>query len=571
MVKRNARSKRQNADGFMSGVLVLSVSTVIVKIIGLAYKIPMISYLGAEGMGYFNSAYEIYAMLCVIATAGLPVALSILISANRQRGAGRTIRRIERGAMTVFLSIGMAGMIFLFAMARPIAQAFGNEDAFFCIMAIAPALFFVCFSSAIRGFFQGFHRMLPTAISQLIEALGKLIFGIWFAAIALERGKSLPVVAAFAILGLTLGTLLSAIYLLITKVIARKGVSLSQDSTECTTDGIKTLLRIAFPITLSAAVLSATRLVDMALIMRRLQEIGYSVSEANEIYGAYTTLAVPVFSLLPSLIAPISMALVPQLSAAITRQSAEDQASLSERSIRLTVLLAMPASMGIAVYASPILGILFSREYEAIRIASPLLSILGFSILFSGLITTTNAILQSYRQTVKPIISMSVGTLIKLVFAYFLIGTPSIGVMGAPISTLLCDLTVSGMNLYFLGTAIPKARSSVGILQMYYKPLVASLLAILGSFGAYVSLSRTSLGMTMALLLAIAVAILVYAAFAILLRIITAEDMAMLPMGQRILRRASAYSEYHINYHKKGRKNYDDQRKNSNVDDKNAI
>lgn len=536
-MKINARSKRQNADGFMSGVLVLSLSTIIVKVIGLAYKIPMIAYLGAEGMGYFNSAYEIYAMLCVIATAGLPVALSLLISAHRQTGAKAAIRRIERGAMTVFLSLGTAGMLVLFFLARPIAKAIGNEDAFFCILAIAPALFFVCFSSAIRGYFQGFRRMFPTALSQLIEALGKLLFGVWFASIALKQGRAIPVVAACAMLGLSLGTLLSAVYLLAEKLLFRRTSILlpSVDTSNPRGEGIKTLLRIAFPITLSAAVLSVTRLVDMAFIMRRLQKIGYSVEQSNEIYGAYTTLAVPVFSLIPSLIAPISMALVPQLSAAIAGRNKDAQAALTDRSIRLTVLLAMPASMGISVYASPILGILFSRETEAIQIAAPLLSLLGVSIFFSGLITTTNAILQSYRQTIKPMISMSVGALVKLIVAYLLIGMPSVGVYGAPISTLLCDITVCCMNLRFLGAVIPKSRASCGVCRIYYKPMAASLLAILGSLAVYLHLIHRETASSLAFFFAILVATLGYVIFVVLFKILTAEDIAMLPMGEKIL------------------------------------
>ena len=575
-MKKNLRSNRQNADGFMSGVLVLSLSTVIVKVIGLAYKIPMISYLGAEGMGYFNSAYEIYAMLCVIATAGLPMALSLLISANRQRGSASSIRRIDRGAMTVFLGLGTVGMVFLLAFARPIAKAIGNEDAFFCILAIAPALFFVCFSSAIRGYFQGFHRMMPTAISQLIEAFGKLIFGIWFASIALKQGHSLPIVAASAILGLSFGTFISAIYLLVIKLMARRThtLCLSHTAEDSTHDGVKTLLRIAFPITLSASILSVTRLVDMAFIMRRLQTIGYSVLEVNEIYGAYTTLAVPVFSLLPSLIAPISMALVPQLSAAIARRSNEDQASIADRSIRLSVLLAMPASMGVAVYATPILSILFSKQHEVIQIAAPLLSILGLSILFSGLITTTNAILQSYRQTIKPMISMSLGAVIKVVFAYLLIGNPSVGVYGAPISTLLCDIAVTCINLHFLSEVIPKSKDSSGVCQMYYKPMVASLLSILASLAVYIPLVRIEVGLPVAFFCAMVTAVMIYAAFSVFLKIVTAEDVALIPMGTRLLRWRQDRSMNHknsINHQKKDEKNYDDQRKNSSIDDKNTI
>lgn len=552
--KHQGFMRERNADGFMSGVLVLSLSTVIVKITGLAYKIPMISYLGAEGMGYFNSAYEIYAMLCVIATAGLPVALSLLISANRERGAGEAVRRIDSSATAVFLLLGGVGTAFLLIFAKPIAGAVGNEQAFFCILAIAPALFFVCFSSAIRGFFQGFHQMLPTAISQLIEALGKLIFGVWFASIALRQGFETPMVAAAAILGLSLGTLLSAFYLWVKKVCFRKSEKyrLPQEGRENYGDGISTLFRIAFPITLSAGILSLTRIVDMAWIMRRLQDIGRSATEANEIYGAYTTLAVPVFSLIPSLIAPISMALVPQLSAAIERKSAESQALLVHRAIRLTTLLAMPASMGIAVYAHPILSILFSKEKEAIAVAAPLLSVLAFSILFSGLITTTNAILQSYRRVVVPIISMSVGALAKTISAYFLIGNASVGIYGAPISTLLCDVTVCLINLRLITSAVPENKRAEGVWQVYYKPMIASFLAICASLSVYWPLFRGTGMIAPAFLSAVFVAGIVYVGLAVLFKIVTAEDIAILPMGNKLL---SLRRFFHKDYKEKRKGN----------------
>ena len=518
----------------MSGVLVLSLSTVIVKIIGLAYKIPMIARLGTEGMGYFNSAYEIYAMLCVIATAGLPVALSMLISTHRERGKVGAIRRIWRVALAVFLVIGGLGSLLMLALARPLAGWIGNEGAYLCMMAIAPALFFVCFSSAVRGYFQGYGNMVPTAVSQLIEAVGKLIFGIWFASIALERGLSLPAVAAFAVLGLSLGTLLSALYLLLVRAISPGEASRPVEESGKERH-LLTLLRIALPITVSSAVLSVTRLVDMTLIMRRLQAIGVSAAEANSIYGAYTTLAVPVFGLIPSLITPISLALVPQLSAAIESRTADGQAAVSDQAIRLTVLLAMPASLGIATYAKPILNLLFADEPDAVALAAPLLSLLGVSILFSGLITTTGAILQSYRKTGKPIVSMAVGALIKTVSAYLLIGLPGVGVYGAPISTFFCNLTITAMNFWFLGSCIPKSRLASGMLQTYGKPLAASVLAILASVAVYLPIEAVTDSGTAAFLAAFGIAVVCYAALALLMGVVTETDLARLPMGERLL------------------------------------
>ena len=526
-------SAKKNGKGFVSGVLMLSLSTFIVKVIGLAYKIPMMSLLGAEGMGYFNSAYEIYALLCVISTAGLPVALSILISADAEGGRWRRIERIYRTAMTLFGIIGGAGSLFMLLFAERISAFIENTNAAGCIIAIAPALLFVCVASAVRGYFQGLCRMTPTAVSQLIEAMGKLILGVSFARLAIDRGYGIPVASAFAVVGLSLGTLLSAVYLLILKAISNKRLSKEiQDS--CGVGELNilgTLVRIAVPITLSSAVLGVTRVIDMALIMRRLQDIGYTSVGANSVYGAYTTLAVPIFGLVPSLITPISLALVPRLSSAIEKGSAAAQSEVVSSSLRMTVLLSMPASVGVAVYSRPILELLFSSQREAIDTSAPLLSLLGISILFSCVITTANAILQSYRQTSKPIISMALGALVKVVSAYLLIGVPSIGVWGAPISTLLCNITVTAIDVYYICKYVPRVES---IVDLYARPLGASLAMMVISFAVFASISYLTEATTVAFIAALLAAVAAYFVLALLFGAVRREDILMLPFGEKI-------------------------------------
>lgn len=530
MIKQTNKkiADKKIGNGFLSGVFILSVSTVIVKVIGLACKIPLISLLGAEGMGYFNSALEIHALLCVISTAGLPVALSMLVSACQERNDGVGIRKIWRTALALFLLLGGVGALILSCFAPAISKGVGNPDAAASVAAIAPSLLFVCFASAVRGYFQGFGHMTPTAISQLIEALGKLIFGVLFAYFALDSGTSLPLAAAYSVFGITLGTALSALYLLISKARNRRyniEVSKPQILPRKEQKTVSTLLKIAFPITVSSAVLSVTRMIDMSLILRRLSDIGVSSSRANEIFGSYTTLALPVFSLVPSLITPIALSLVPQLSAAIEKRSSDGQGRVLSDSMRLTVLFAIPSSMGIALYARPILSILFSGQYEAIDIAAPLLSILGGSVLFSCVITTTNAILQSYRKTVLPIISMAVGSAVKIVSAYILIGIEDIGVYGAPISTFLCNVCITAMNLYFISGVF----KGDGILKIWGRPFVASLGGILLSLAAYIPLTSLLGSETLGFMIVLPIALIGYFAFAVLTRAITKDDLLLLP------------------------------------------
>ncbi len=510
----------------------LSISTVLVKVIGLACKIPLIAYLGAEGMGYFNSAYEIYALLCVISTAGLPVALAMLIATELAREDHARIDGIYRSACRIFCLLGGVGTLALWLFAEPLAKSIGNADAKACIVAIAPALLAVCVASAVRGYFQGYGRMGPTAISQMIEAVGKLVFGVAFSAWAIRRGEHLPVAAAYGVFGLTLGTVLSALYLLIVKASDTHRATHTRVRRVAGKGTVLVLLRIALPITVSAAVLGVTRMVDMALILRRLGDVGVSLPEANRIYGAYTTLAVPVFSLIPALVTPVALSLVPQLSAAIESRAGDGQVRVVSDALRLTVLLAMPSSLGIAVYARPILSLLFAGEDEAIAIAAPLLSMLGASVFFSCLITTTNAILQSYRKTEKPIVSTVAGSAVKIVGAYVLIGIPSIGVFGAPISTFFCNLTVSAMNLWYLYACLPHTRG-LGIGRVFLRPFAASLCAIGLSVAVYLPVRSWAGRETVGFFAAVLTAVVGYAVFAVLLRAVTREDLALLPWGQK--------------------------------------
>lgn len=519
---------------FMTGVLWLSLSTVIVKIIGLAYKIPLLSILGAEGMGYFNSAYEIYAMLCIISTSGLPVAISILISGAKERGDVSGVRRIFGVSSCVLVTLGVIGSLALGTLARPIANAIGNPNAYYCILAVSPALLFVCVSGAVRGYFQGHRNMFPTALSQLIEALGKLLFGVSLSAWAMQKGYSVPISAAFAVFGLVIGGFVSTAFLVASKLADNKKYrsEMCSDMPDRKTN-ISDLLKIAFPITLGAALLGVTKIIDMSLIMRRLQDMGISSLAANEIYGSYTTLAIPVFSLIPALVTPISESLIPRLSAAKETGERYEQRKAVEKSVRLTVLLAMPASMGILLYSEQILDLIFRGQPKAVSTAAPLLSILGASVLFSCLITTTNAILQSYRRVFLPIVSMAVGALVKGISAYVLIGNANIGELGAPISTLICNVTVVGLNIYFVDRSVPEQTATARLLV---RPFFASVLSVMLSLAVYLPLIER-LGESVAFLSALVFTLVAYFTFAFAFRAVSVDDLSSIPLFDRILNR----------------------------------
>ncbi len=514
----------------MSGVFALTLSTVIVKIIGLAYKIPLISLLGAEGMGYFNSAYEIYALLCGVCTSGLPVAISMLVSSSRELGEQERSVGIFKTSSALMITKGVLVSGGLAVFAAPIAKHVGNTDAYLSILAISPALLFACVSGAARGYFQGCRVMSPTAISQLLEAVGKLFFGVAFAYLGLKMGMSVPVSSALAVLGVTVGGLLSAVYIYIRKRAVINRMRVSDKRSAVSARYIPSLLRISLPITLGSVLMGSSRVADMTLIMRRLQAVGVSAAEANRIYGAYTTLALPVFSLVPAFIPPITESLIPRLSAAADTGDICEQKNAVNNAVRLTVFLAIPASMGIFVYSKDIMSLLFRGQEQAVELCAPLLSCLGVSVLLSCLVTTVSAILQSYKRVMLPIIAVAVGAAVKIVSGYILIGDTRFGAMGAPLSTLAFNLSTLALELFFLHRVAPSGASA---LRQVPKPILASSAAIAVSYLAYSLAHRLNDSVYFTFGTAIASAVVVYVTLCCLLGVVSREDLSVLSKKRR--------------------------------------
>ncbi|MBR5615471.1 MAG: polysaccharide biosynthesis C-terminal domain-containing protein, partial [Clostridia bacterium] len=460
----------------------------------------------------------------------LPLASSMLIARARAVGDTAAVLRVERLAMRVFALLGTLGSLLLFFCAAPISVLIGSPDTRYALMAVAPTMLFSCFSGAYRGYFQGYQDMIPTAVSQTIEAAGKLMFGLTFAALAWKRGMDAPHVAAWAMLGLSIGVAVATVYL----CLHRKGyraaaVSIPQIEAVAGRDiSLKSLLAIAVPVTISSSVMSLTRLFDMTMILRRLQHIGYDSAGANALYGNYTTMVVPIFNLIPSLITSVALALVPTLTAAVKAGDDQTQRSTARTAIRLTALLSLPASLAVVIYSRTILSLLFRGQEAAVEMSAPMLSVLAVSVFFSCVITTTNAILQAYGRVRAPIISMLAGSALKLAAAYVLIGIPKINIYGAPISTFACDALIVGINFYLIA-------GHTDILESLKTALVLPLLASLFSVGLpgvlYVVLARIGYAPIPLFLAAVPLTLVFYLLICLRSGIIGETELAMLPHG----------------------------------------
>ncbi len=518
----------------MRGVMILTPATLLAKVIGLFYKIPLLLIVGVGGMAYFLSAYHVYSLLFVLSAAGLPTALSLLVSRAVAKGERGAVGRVFGVSLAVFFLVGALGTLSLILFAPQIAAGLGMREADQALIAIAPALMLAAFVGAGRGVFQGFHNMVPTAVSEVIEAIGKLVFGVLLAHLAKERGASTPTVAAAAILGITLGVALSALFLALAMLYCRRQLfSSAKRKPTAVRCVLADILRVALPVTVSASVMSLVSLVDTALISNRLQAIGYAPAVANAMYSSYGNLAVPLYNLVPALLAPITLSLTPMLSAAFAAKDGEGVAMAFGKALRLAALVVLPAALGLSVFANPLLALLYMGQDAAILVAAPLLSVLAAALLPAVLIALAGAALQAAGKPAVPVFAMLAGAGVKLISEAILLSLPSVHILGAPISTLACNLTVLAVDLAVLSRCVPFPLFSA---RAFLRPLAAAVIAVALGGVAYAALVRACGTAAWQMPLVLLPVALLYLALALWLGAIRQDDIEEIPGGKTICR-----------------------------------
>lgn len=453
---------------FFKGALSLSVSAIILKVIGLIYKVPLSYILGDEGMGYFNSAYTVYTFFYLIGTAGIPKAISIVVARTDSESEDISYR-IYKVCLIFFGAFGALLSIVFFLLSSYFSTEIGNNGALFSMYSITPSILFVCASGVARGYLSGKLRFVPIAISELISGTVKLFLGLALAYYAESRGYSLPVISAYTIFGITVGSFLSLVFLL-ASIRGREvhgGIKIKFWIT------IREIVGIALPITVASSVSGIAAMLDLGLIMRGLVADGYSTGVSTILYGNYTTLALPMFSLVATVITPISAALMPSLTRSVSKKDIKGGIEKIKGSLSFIYFISIPCAFFYFFFPRQILSVIF-EEGSAILGAS-LLSCIAPSLIILGPLTVMNTLLEAEGRVMLPVISLTLGSLTKLVSCTCLISVDSIGILAAPISTLI-SYSVSFIISYF---AIK--RSSFGSIRIFKGSIIPIFLSAFAS------------------------------------------------------------------------------------------
>ena len=543
--RRVAQTQKQNS--FFGGAAILAAGILIVKLIGMFYKIPLINIIGEAGAADFNNAYNIYAVLLTVSTAGLPVAVSKLVSEANALDRRNQVRRTFRLALVLFLALGLVSFLVMFFRADALAGMMNDSKAAAGIRALAPAVVCVGCLAALRGYSQGHSNMAPTSVSQIIEALCKLVVGLGLAFWLVKQGKDPDVAAAGAITGVTVGTVVSLAYMVLDFLLSRgREDTRGTDRPDSAGSILANILKIAVPITLSSSMVGIVTVIDSSLVQGQLQSaLDLTEQASRTLYGNYSG-ALNIYNLPTSLMAAITASVIPAVSAALARRDRRGAARITGSALRITALLSFPMGVGLFVLGTPIIRLLFPKLNVAV--AGPLLSTLGIATPFVCMVLVCNSVLQAHGFINLPVIVMVLGGIVKIVNNYNLVG--AIGIAGAPVGNILCFGLALVLDLVVITRVIPNRPR---LLPIFAKPAVASAVMGGAAWAVYGLLSRilsseqvdqagqtvravSRMGNAAGILLAIAVAGVVYLVLVIALRAISRDDLALMPKGDKLAR-----------------------------------
>jgi len=521
----------------VSGMTVLSIVGLICKIVGALYRIPLAWLIGDEGIGTYQLVFPTYNMLLTISSAGLPVAISRMVSFALAKDDPRNAKRIFRIALCMLAALGFISTMLMIVMSPSLAVRSGDVSTQPGFVAIAPALLLVCIMSALRGFMQGQQNMVPTAISQLIEQVGKV-----FVALPLAWW-GMRISVAYAAAGVLLGTSIAEgaalLYMVFVYHRQKKAFSLRQQSESEQPMPAKTLLQrllsLSIPITLGACIVPIAGFIDSGLLLNRLVDAGIERGAALGLYGRYSGYVLTLINVPTALATAIAMSLVPSISSAMAKGDGRHMRRQSALGIRLAFVVGLPCSVGMSMLSRQCLDLIYHFDTpEALQTTANLLSISSMTILLFTVVQATSGILQGLRKQRIPMYTLMVGVAVKVFLNYTLIGMPEINIYGAPIASLACYTLSMLPNLYYV---YKYTGMKPEVMNVFGRPAAATAAMAVVLYGAIRLLPNH--GVWTLILIVIGVA--AYAAAAVLLGAVTKEDLA--PVIRRLGRRSARKKE----------------------------
>ena len=523
-------SANSSNNKFLKGTLILTISSIVVKVIGSLNWIILSRVLGGEGIGLYQMGFPIYLMAITVSSAGIPVAISIITAEKLAHKDYRGAKRVFNVSLRLLLISGLIFSSALFFGAGLLIDYHFIRDAraYYSIIALAPAVFFVTFLASFRGYLQGWQIMTPTATSECVEQIMRVITMLFFADLFMPYG--LAYAAGGASMGAGVGAFCALLVLMWfyrrLKKKFQQEIDAQDDSApvEPAAHIIKRLLKLALPVSLSSLMLPIGANLDLLIVPQRLEVAGFDVRHATELFGYLTGMAVPLVNLATIFTAAMTISLVPSISES---KALEDFAAIRAKiriAFRVALIITFPCFMGLYFLAEKVAGLIYNAPGAAAAIQA-----MSVGILFLGMHQISTGILQGLGRTGIPVVNMIIAAIVKVLMSWSLTAVPELGVRGAAMATVADFAVAAVINMVFIYKFTGYTMSLMSIIRpclaaMVMGGAIYGVLQLTGTWGAW------------SILAAMLVSPVVYGGALLAVGGMNKEDMDNLPfIGRRIL------------------------------------
>lgn len=532
----NFESRNSNNDitgTLMKGAGILAIAGIASKILGAVFRIPLTNMIGAEGQSYYGAAYPVYQFFYMITTAGAPVAIARMVSARVAVKDYINAKKTYVTALRVMTVISLISFALCFFGAHRIAVMMGNPGATISIKAISITLLFAPVVAALRGYFEGYQNMKPTAVSQIGEQIIRVVIGLALSYYFMN--KSLEKAAAGATFGASAGMIAALIIMLAiywkNSKIRHTHLEQSIKVKESHSDRVKELFSIIIPITIGSSVLPIMLVIDSMIIMRRLQATGWSLATSKQLYGLISGFCDPLINLPAVFVDAITVSMIPAVTTAFVLRNRAEIGRSVRAGFKSMMVISFPCAIGLVVLAQPILHLLYHNKMDEADMAVTTLQLLALSIIPMSAMRTLSSCIQGLGKMRLPVITLMIGALVKIICTYIFVGIPSLNINGAAVGSI-CAYTTTFVLNYLALRKISKVNLNLSV--TFIKPMIAALLMGIFAFLIY-KLGMMATGINLfATALSILSAMILYFIFVFKTNSVSKEEIALIPKGDKI-------------------------------------
>lgn len=533
---------KKKKSGFMVQGGILAAAGLITRFIGLLYRIPLTRTVGKEGMGYYNTAYEIYNIALLISCYSVPVAVSKLIADKEGKGEYVNSSRYFRFALILSSSIGLTVSLLVFIFAPQIAVAYKYPNCMIPLRVLTPTIFVFSIMGVIRGFFQGKRTMVPTAVSQIIEQIVNAVVSVVAAAYLIDAFKDLNEAAAYGAAGGTAGTLAGAfaalVFLVILLFLYRKKVDKSEmvdvsgkkDESKII---LKALIFTMMPIIFSQTIYQVSGTIDSYMFSNMMSKQGYTESERAIFWEAYSNRYKWMYNVPVAIASAFGVTIVPALSASYAMHDMEGIKKQIASAVKFNMLIAFPAAAGLGFLSEPILVLLLGDTTD--NLGPRLLTLGCMAVVFFALSTLTNGVLQGINMMRKPVTHSAIALVIHIIAVYIGLNVfpRESGTYVMVICNMLYGFLVCAMNWYTIGKTLGYKQE---VKRTFILPAVCAVVMGFIASLMYELLYAYTYSRLVALVPTIFAAIMIYAVLIILTKTVTEEELKVMPKGRTIVK-----------------------------------